>query len=482
MKLARTFTFALALLGLLVLIAFGTFQVRYEWDRAVEDTQGDHRLLGLALDGAITHAAQAGGMREALSVLDQANRYQDEARFEWVWLDRSGDVRTPLLTASRLAELRKGEMVSVDVTRDRTPLVVSWVPAVLRGERGAIQITEPLSSREQQLRQTVFVVGGAGLLLCALYLVAAAALGHRIIGRPVAALARMARRVGEDDLDARVHLARRDELGELGRAMNQMAESLSVTRERLSQETRERLVTLEHLRHAERLGTVGKLAAGVAHELGTPLNVVHGRAKMIAQREVEGEEARDSANVIAGQAQAMTRIIRQLLDFARRREPQRTEEPLAPLVARTLELLQPMATRRGVALVSTVGAHYEASIDAGQIQQVMANLVLNAIQAMHRPGLVEVNASEERRPPQLESGAERDWIRIDVVDHGEGIPPDVLPRIFEPFFTTKGVGDGTGLGLSVTWGLVRDHGGWIDVVSSPGKGTRVSVFLPKEAP
>ena len=130
---------------------------------------------------------------------------------------------------------------------------------------------------------------------------------------------------------------------------------LQRAREAIAAETAARLAALEHLRHADRLTTVGKLASGVAHELGTPLNVVLGRAKMISSGEAEGDEVRECAQIISQQAQHMTRIIRQLLDFARRRAPQRrARRTLRELVARTLSLLRPMAAKRSVTLVSEV--------------------------------------------------------------------------------------------------------------------------------
>ena len=146
----------------------------------------------------------------------------------------------------------------------------------------------------------------------------------------------LARRIGEGDLEARVHLRQKDELATLADAMNQMASGLAAARAQVAAETAARLATLEHLRHADRLGTVGKLASGVAHELGTPLNVVLGRAKMISSGEAEGDETRECALIITQQVQHMTGIIRQLLDFSRRRTPQRAPEDLSVVVVRTL--------------------------------------------------------------------------------------------------------------------------------------------------
>jgi signal transduction histidine kinase len=277
-----------------------------------------------------------------------------------------------------------------------------------------------------------------------------------------------------------VRIHQRDELDTLGAAMNQMGEMLQRARQQIAEETAARLATLEHLRHADRLTTVGKLASGVAHELGTPLNVVLGRAKMISSGEAVGEEVGECARIISQQAQHMTRIIRQLLDFARRRAPQRSPEDLSLLVGRTLSLLKPMAHKRSVSLASEVPESLMLEVDAGQLQQVLTNLVMNGLQAMKNPGTLHVRAEPTRAtPPADVGGPEADWLRLDVQDEGEGISAENLPHIFEPFFTTKDVGEGTGLGLSVSYGIIRDHGGWIAVRSEPGQGSCFSIYLPR---
>jgi signal transduction histidine kinase len=264
------------------------------------------------------------------------------------------------------------------------------------------------------------------------------------------------------------------------RERTKMAERLVAADARAETETALRRSTVEQLRHADRLTTVGQLAAGLAHELGTPLNVVLGRAKAIASGEVTGQEALDNARTVAEQGERMARIIRHLLDFACRRAPHRSETDLRQAADLALGLLAPLAKKNGVKLRRTEeSATVVAQVDADQIQQVLTNLVVNAIQAMPRGGAVIVDV---RRVRASAAGAtakgEADFGRIDVRDEGPGIAADVLPKIFDPFFTTKGAGEGTGLGLSVADGIVREHGGWMEVESAPGKGSCFSIFLP----
>jgi signal transduction histidine kinase len=289
-----------------------------------------------------------------------------------------------------------------------------------------------------------------------------------VVARPVRALVAMSKRIARGDLSTRLHLRQKDELTTMAQAMNAMSAQLESA--------------LEQLRHAERLGTVGKLAAGVAHELGTPLNVVGGSARMIASGELEGDEALEAARTIQQQTQGMSAIIRQLLDFARRRSPEKAQLDLGEVTERTLDLLRPLAEKRGVQLQLERSDGAVAEIDPGQIGQVITNLVMNAIQALPRGGQVAVRLDgSEEQPPADVGGSRRDFVRVAIHDDGTGIAPDVLAHVFEPFFTTKAVGEGTGLGLSVSYGLVREHGGWISVESAPNQGSTFTVHLPREA-
>lgn len=241
-----------------------------------------------------------------------------------------------------------------------------------------------------------------------------------------------------------------------------------------------RLAAVEQLRRAERLATVGTLAAGIAHELGTPLHVVLTYAKMIASGEAQGGEVARGAGVIAEQAERMTRIIGRILDFARPRPPEKALADVAAIARAALGVLAPLAERRGVTLEFAQGpGSAAATVDVGQLQQVLVNLVMNAIQASARGArvAVEVGEARARRPG---AGAEpAEHVRVDVRDEGEGMQPERLARLFEPFFTTKPAGEGVGLGLSVSHGIVREHGGWIQVESEVGKGSRFTVHLPR---
>ncbi len=240
-------------------------------------------------------------------------------------------------------------------------------------------------------------------------------------------------------------------------------------RARVEEEQRGRETAVAQLRHAERLTTIGKLAAGVAHELGTPLNVISGRASLIADQKVVGGDALRSATIIQHQALRMGEIIQGLLAFARRGKAAKTATDLQELVRGSVRLLQPMARARGVEIAVEDGGPVVAPVSPREIEQVLGNLVVNAVQAMKGSGRVRVSVSSDPKEGVA---------RIRVEDNGPGIPDDILPNVFDPFFTTKEVGEGTGLGLSVAFGIVRDHGGWFEVRTEVGHGTSFVVCLP----
>jgi two-component system, NtrC family, sensor kinase len=261
-----------------------------------------------------------------------------------------------------------------------------------------------------------------------------------------------------------------------------MCDRLAEANRRAAAETQARVAALEQLRHTERLALVGQLAAGVAHELGTPLSVVSARAELLASGDASAVEAGKNGRIILEQADRMTGIIQQLLDFSRRRGPKMELANLARVTAQTLDLISPVAERARVTIDYTVGGPVFARVDASQIEQVLANMFMNGIQAMPNGGRLRVSVGARRtRSPQDRAAGEADYLCLSIADEGTGIARENLERIFAPFFSTKRSGEGTGLGLAVAHGIVTEHGGWIEVESDVGKGSRFSIFLPRPA-
>ncbi len=231
-----------------------------------------------------------------------------------------------------------------------------------------------------------------------------------------------------------------------------------------------RRVAVEQLRHAERLNVIGTLAAGVAHELGTPLNVIAGCAEFLDE-EAPDETVHRRTRMILDQVGKVSSIIRRLLDFGHRDTPARSRISLAEIAESATEMLRSTAGKHGATISLEIASPANVSGNAAELEQVVSNLILNGLQAMDDGGTVRVRVGTFSRDTLPMAS-------ISVEDSGRGIPADVVPRIFDPFFTTKGIGEGTGLGLSVSYGIVRDHGGSIDVSSVPGHGSRFVVLLP----
>ncbi len=476
MHLARKITLPLALSAFLALGMSAWLSVQEAVALHHGDIERVQVLAGRVLVAALDRERDRGLTAERLqALLDEANGDQQRTVFRLVPAAELASTLTP----DKLDALAQGEAV---FKLDVWSTAETWLPTALAdGSPAALWVRETLDAERAVVRRIVtsHVVnfGTLGVL----WAVVAVGLGALVVGRPMRALAAKARRVSQGDYSGPVQLTQQDEIGQLAREMNHMCDELLAARERIEREVQARLNAQSALRHADRLTTVGVLAAGLAHELGTPLNVVSMRSKMIATGEVGGDEALGNARIIGEQTQQMTRIIRQLLDFARRSTPNTSQVQLQALAEQVLALLMPLADKAKCRLVLEPGPPLSARVDEGQMQQVLTNLVLNAVQAMPTGGQVTLSLARVRAtPPPDVGGLEGDYARLSVRDEGAGIPPEVLPRVFEPFFTTKPVGDGTGLGLPVTWGILRDHHGWIHVDSPPGQGATFSLFLPLE--
>ena len=475
MRLTRKFIAALVIGVALVALIQGYLDYQRERDVFDRQMRGEAAALGRALARGVAHVWQRDGEPAARAFLETATSKRENLQARWVWLDAKGQ-DAPRASLDQLEAMAQDQVITL---RDGTRrILLTYIPVQVPEARlGGLEIAQSLEQLDSYIRDSLQseILGSVGSVVIAGLL--ALALGVVFIGRPINRLAEKARRVGTGDLSGPLVLEQRDELGELANEINLMCE-------RLSEESRAREQATEQLRHADRLTTVGKLASGLAHELGTPLNVVGGRAKLIVDKEVEGDEAIDSARIVVEQAERMTSLIRQLLDFARPRALHKAPVNVTTLGRRVCELVATIARKANVTLVPPVADEtLRVEADDGQLTQVLTNLVVNAIQATPVHGTVSLGARRvDQVPPPYVGGDEQSWMAIDVRDTGTGVDDATRARMFEPFYTTKDVGDGTGLGLSVSWGLVREHGGWIDVQSTPGSGSTFTVYLPSGIP
>ncbi|HET9481207.1 MAG TPA: ATP-binding protein [Candidatus Polarisedimenticolia bacterium] len=343
---------------------------------------------------------------------------------------------------------------------------------------GAVQVIQLLSFVEEDAaasRNAVVALTGVLILATAGVILVVTRLS---VGRPIEDLVRSFREVGSGDLSARVPVRRDDEFGRLAAEFNGMVERLERTQQTLQVEQVERRRMEGRLRNAQRLASLGQLAAGLAHEIGTPLNVIAGRAESL-QRKLSGNEPADrSLGIITAQIDRISRIVRGMLDFARMREPSPVRLDLGHAVRSVVDLIDPRLESSGVRVELAVPPNLPRVVaDSDRMQQVILNVISNALDAMPRGGLLRIEASHEPAASEPSDDA-RPCVTVTFTDTGEGIESRNLDRVFDPFFTTKEVGKGTGLGLSIAYGIVQEHGGWMEIESAVDRGTRVTVRLP----
>jgi len=239
---------------------------------------------------------------------------------------------------------------------------------------------------------------------------------------------------------------------------------------------------LEHqVRQAEKLAAVGQLTAGLAHEIGTPLNVISGRAEMLLERMAADDPSRGDIERILVQIERITKLVTQMLNFARTRPPEIRPIGLLPLVQEVLALFEHQVRSHHIAVqVDGSGPVSTIRADPDQMQQLLFNLLHNAIDAMPDGGTLTIRIDRTGPRQEGEDATDGCYMRLEIADTGVGIAPEHLTRVFEPFFTTKAVGKGTGLGLAVSHRIVQNHGGRIEVKSEVGEGTVFSAYLPIE--
>ena len=336
------------------------------------------------------------------------------------------------------------------------------------------------------LRRRIAIAGGLIALVVGGF---AAVFTYRGVHRPVRELIRGTRRVSRGDLSEEIELEGHNEIRELADAFNTMTRDLARAHEELtewSDKLESRLIsktdelnrTQRHVVHMEKMASLGKLAATVAHELNNPLAAVLNYARLVersvAELELEPEQRKELdhfAGLIRREAGRCGSIVRNLLLFTRHSGAEPALVDLRGVIERSIQLIRHHLQMNDIELHVRLfdGGSGDIVCDANQIEQALVALLVNACEAMKNGGVLVIEAEE------LESR-----VRIRISDDGCGIPPEILPKIFEPFFSTKDAVGGVGLGLSVAYGIVRRHGGEISVRSAVDRGTTFTIELSKK--
>jgi two-component system, NtrC family, sensor kinase len=388
---------------------------------------------------------------------------------DWLDLARRTIAENQAVTSE---PVRSIHLVGVPIRRDRRV----W---------GAAVVTYSLASVDELWRQAGVVVLGivpAAVVLVTLLL---ELLLRRMVHRPIAVIRKTMTRVRDGDLTARARVLRADEIGAVARGLNEMLGEMEGFHAELQERVREATSELrarneelvesyrrvfalrEALARAEQLAAAGHMAASVAHQVGTPLNLISGYVQMIHDEEGVDSRVTRRLEIVQEQIAKVTSIVRTMLDRAKP-PTARVRTDVVELLRRVADVVRPKLEAQGVKLDVQQSGPAEVMADAVQLELALLNLVANSLDATASGGSISIAVG---RTPE-------ERVRIDVADTGTGIDPEVLPRVFDPWMTTKESGRGSGLGLSITRDVVTGLGGTIAVKSQVGAGSVFTVVLP----
>jgi signal transduction histidine kinase len=475
--------------AIVIVSVYGGYQLLKEQADLRAAAEHDIRLTGTAVQVAVGNALrdrQPADVRDIIAAVKLRDASLDVLVF-----DTAGALIAGSWGASRKDDVVRQSVGEAQATtravvRFEGPRALSSLIAAFpirdgNGQNvGAVALVRPLDELrrdfESEVRSTILslvtlVIGlaVAGWILASVY-----------VRRPVLDLVRTMRAVRAGNMAAKASFRRADELGTAVAEFNAMMGDLDDARRRLIAEAESREALEAKLQRADKLVTVGQLSAGLAHEIGSPLQVLNGRARALAMRTDVPAEVRRSAGILANESDRITRIVEQLLTFSRQTVPTIAQTQLGTPVRDIVDLVEAEARRHDVRIEFQCNEPLPpADADVGRVQQVVMNLLSNAVRATPSGGRVRVGLSSGTF--MRSTGESQPSVSLTVEDTGEGIPEALVPHIFEPFFTTRSHAGGTGLGLAVVKAIVDAHGGAISVTSHPERGTRFTVHFPVAA-
>ncbi|MEF3076762.1 ATP-binding protein [Methylobacter sp. Wu1] len=490
MSVIYKLTFSLFALTLVVFGIYGTYQLRTESQDLRDDVEKETRLLAHSLLVSVENALRDQQTEDVQKLLQQLERLKPSIDVRIYIQNRSviradaenvvwpEAVKQALYQAALEGETKQFYFPA----KDPDFLVLSLpfnkdtatTPGNLALVRSLQKMKEDLSKTKTYILLSFFSLILFITLLCFF-------LGQIYISRPLRELrqAMLAFRNSREPPEP-LPISGNDELSSVRQEFNRMTVQLFSAYRRLDAETQQRRQLQRALQNADKMITIGQLSAGLAHEIGSPLQIINGRARALADGSEDLQEVRRIANILVDQTDRITRIVQRLLEFA----PRPSSEPVLcdviQAVAEVIDMLGFEARRQGVAMTFT---HPEILplllINKDGIQQIVLNLLSNALAAVVDTGSISVDLSQDSI---VYADNKIPALRLTVSDTGTGIAPEHLPYLFEPYFTTRSKQGGTGLGLAVVKTLVTEMGGSVVAETEFGKGSRFIVHLPWKNP
>ncbi len=479
MKIAPRIVLAVAGCGILLFGSSGLLQLRQEKRDLEQVARHEALLLGRSLQAAFESALQQqeiGDVTQTLGVLAQVD---PEVRIytydrKGTFVAASAGARPSPDTFQTQARARATDAPVLDFSSNDAPRVLR-VGFRLRepasgGPSAVVVLEKPLGDMQNDLaaerRSTLLTLLGFVLAITALIWV----LTRSYVSRPLARLSTDMERVREGDYDGVEASQRQDEIGAIQRQFALLVRDLRASKARGDREFEARVLLERSLQQVDKLITLGQLAAVMAHEIGSPLQILEGRARALLKHADDAAATRRTAHMLVEQTERVTRIVSQMLSIAPRRPPVRTQVDAERSVRTVMALLELDAHRRGVQLRVKIDGRCDVFADPDQLQQVVLNLVRNALKASSSGDTVEVRL-----------GGEAQTFVLEVADQGPGIPEAIRPQLFEPFFTTRAEHGGSGLGLSVVKAIVQEHAGHVSFPDLQPVGCVARVVLPRYA-
>jgi signal transduction histidine kinase len=483
LRVSTKLTLGISAVSLLIAGVHGWRQMRQERQDLRNSVDREIRVLGSAIQVSFEHALRDRQFTDIQGALDSLEGIVPDLDLYVFAPDgtltalSAGAEKAPRFTAiaRRVMETRAA---GLDIDTDSIFRATLGLPLVddAGAVMGAIVLVQPLSEVHRDLTDTRRGIAVSLVLLVAAITGLEALLGTVLVGRPLTKMAAGMQKLRKGEPAARLDTHRNDEVGRLAAEFDALASELQDARDRIAREVESRITLEQALQRVDKLATIGQLSAGLAHEIGSPLQIMSGRARALLSRDLGPDEVRKNAAILAEQADRIAGIVEQLLSFSRRRPVRPVITDLAAPIRKILDLMAPAARQRRVALEFSCARDLPPVLaDIDQVQQVVLNLIKNALSATPDGGRIALRlelATIEGAKGSLPA------VRLEIEDNGCGMSDETRARVFEPFFTTRAAEGGTGLGLAVVRAIVDAHGGRIAVSTAVGSGTRFSIDLP----